>query len=87
MLNGPFAILVGFKGGLMGLNDRIKLRPLVVGLKGDAVFMASEESAITSSVSGLEKIWSPDAGEPIIAKLKPAVAARMFGKSNKTVRV
>ncbi len=86
MLNGPFAILVGFKGGLMGLNDRIKLRPLVVGQKGDAVFMASEESAITGSVEGLDKVWSPDAGEPVIAKLKPLVAARMFGKSNKTVR-
>jgi glutamate synthase domain-containing protein 1 len=30
MLNGPFAILVADKTRLMGLNDRIKLRPLLV---------------------------------------------------------
>ena len=87
MLNGPFAILVGFKGGLMGLSDRIKLRPLVVGQKGDTTYMASEESAIVGVVKELDRIWSPNAGEPVIAKLKPAVSARLFGKSNKTVRV
>jgi len=87
MLNGPFAILVGFKGGLMGLSDRIKLRPLVIGQKGDTTYMASEESAIVGVVKHLDRIWSPNAGEPVIAKLKPAVSARLFGKSNKTVRV
>jgi glutamate synthase domain-containing protein 1 len=29
MLNGPFAIVLGFNGGMVALNDRIKLRPLV----------------------------------------------------------
>ena len=31
---------------MIGINDRIKLRPLVAAKKGDFVYMASEESAI-----------------------------------------
>ena len=30
----------------MALNDRLKLRSMVVGEKGDRVFIASEEAAI-----------------------------------------
>ncbi len=33
MLNGPFAILIGHNGSLLGLSDRIKLRPLVAARK------------------------------------------------------
>jgi len=33
-------------GGLMALNDRLKLRSMVVGEKDDRVFIASEEAAI-----------------------------------------
>ncbi len=31
LITGPFSILVGFDGGLMALNDRLKLRSMVVG--------------------------------------------------------
>ena len=34
MLNGPFAIVLGFNGGMVALNDRIKLRPLVAARQG-----------------------------------------------------
>lgn len=33
LITGPFSILVGFEGGLMALNDRLKLRSMVVGEK------------------------------------------------------
>ena len=46
MLNGPFAIVLGFNGGMVALNDRIKLRPLVAARKGDVLMVASEESAM-----------------------------------------
>ncbi len=69
LLNGPFSILVGFKGGIFGLNDRIKLRPLVAAKKGSTVYMASEESAIRYIVKDLDEVWMPDAGKPVIAKL------------------
>ncbi len=70
-LNGPFAILMGFENGILGLNDRIKLRPLIVGRKDDVVVIASEESAIREIMNEPEDVWAPKAGEPIIVKLNP----------------
>ncbi len=72
-LNGPFAILMGFDNGILGLNDRIKLRPLIVGRKGDIVAIASEESAIREVIKEPEDVWAPKAGEPFIVKLKEDV--------------
>ncbi|MFB3926617.1 MAG: glutamine amidotransferase family protein [Syntrophales bacterium] len=72
LLNGPFAILFAFNGGLVGLNDRIKLRPLVAATRGDTVYMASEESAIREICPDPERVWAPKAGDPVIAKLNPA---------------
>jgi glutamate synthase domain-containing protein 1 len=70
LLNGPFAILVGHRRGLMGLTDRIKLRPLVAGIQGDFVFMASEEAAIHEIAPRLEKVWPLRAGEPLMVELE-----------------
>ncbi len=67
LLNGPFAILVSWNGGLMGLNDRIKLRPFVAAVKDDCVYMASEESAIREVCPKPDRIWAPKAGDPVIA--------------------
>lgn len=69
-LNGPFAILVGNKNGLFGLNDRVKLRPLVVAEEGSRVYMSSEESAIREVCGTLDKIWAPKAGEPVIVEME-----------------
>lgn len=69
MLGGPFAILVSDGRGLMGLNDRMKLRPLVVGEQGDTVYLASEESAIRRVCPGVTRVWTPRAGEPVIVDL------------------
>lgn len=66
LLNGPFSILFGHSGGLVGINDRIKLRPLVAATKGDITYMASEESAIMEICEGPDKVWTPRAGEPVI---------------------
>jgi glutamate synthase domain-containing protein 1 len=69
LLNGPFAILFGHKRGLVGMNDRVKLRPLVAGEKGDYVYMASEESAIWEICPDPDRVWTPRAGEPVIVEL------------------
>ena len=69
LVTGPFSILVGFEGGLMALNDRLKLRSMVVGEKGDDVYIASEECAIREISPSLDKIWAPKGGEPVIVKL------------------
>jgi len=69
LLNGPFSIIVANNDTMMGLNDRIKLRPLVAATKGDNLYIASEESAIREVCSFPNRVWSPKAGEAIIAKL------------------
>jgi glutamate synthase domain-containing protein 1 len=73
VLNGPFAILFAYNGGLVGLNDRVKLRPLVCAKKGDFYYMASEEAAIRTICPDPEKVWAPKAGEPVIVELEKGV--------------
>ena len=43
----------------MALNDRLKLRSMVVGEKGDQVYIASEECAI--------RVVEPDAGTHMVS--------------------
>ena len=54
----------------MALNDRLKLRSLVMGEHNNTVYIASEECAIRSMCSELENIYYPKGGEPIIIKCK-----------------
>ena len=70
LVTGPFSIVLGFEGGLMALNDRLKLRSMVVGEKDDKVFIASEEAAIRTMEPNAQNIWSPAGGEPVIIKVK-----------------
>ena len=69
LITGPFSILVGFEGGLMALNDRLKLRSMVIGEKDDMVYVASEEAAIRVIEGNLNTVWSPKGGEPVIIRL------------------
>ncbi|MBQ8975413.1 MAG: glutamine amidotransferase family protein [Oscillospiraceae bacterium] len=70
LITGPFSIVFGFAGGLMALNDRLKLRSMVAGEKGDRVFIASEEAAIRAMQPDAENIWAPAGGEPVIVHVK-----------------
>ena len=70
LVTGPFSIVLGFDGGLMALNDRLKLRSMVVGEKDDKVFVASEEAAIRTMEPDAEKIWYPAGGEPVIVTVR-----------------
>ncbi|MBO4500790.1 MAG: hypothetical protein J5760_01010 [Clostridia bacterium] len=70
LITGPFSIVLGFDGGLMALNDRLKLRSMVAGEKDDKVFIASEEAAIRVMEPDAEKVFSPAGGEPVIVKVK-----------------
>jgi glutamate synthase domain-containing protein 1 len=69
LITGPFSILVGFDGGLMALNDRLKLRSMVIGERGDRVYVASEESAIRVIEPDLDRVWAPKGGEGFIVTL------------------
>lgn len=70
LVNGPFAFILGYDGGLFGLNDRIKLRPLVAAKKGDVLYIASEESGIREICPQPDRVWMPRAGEPVIGRFK-----------------
>ena len=72
LITGPFSILMGFDGGMMALNDRLKLRSMVIGERGDRVYAASEECAIRAICPELDRLWSPRGGEAAIFTLKGA---------------
>src|SRR5665647_1549100 len=76
MINGPASLLVAAgsgltgvagKGTMVGLTDRIKLRPLVCARKDEYTFMASEESAIKAICKNPDFVWAPRAGKPTVA--------------------
>jgi glutamate synthase domain-containing protein 1 len=71
LMNGPFTIIVAHHGEMIGLTDRIRLRPLTVGVKNDVLYLSSEESAIRLICPDLDRSWIPVGGEPIIGRLKP----------------
>lgn len=69
LVTGPFSILVAYEGGIMALNDRLKLRSMVAAEKGNTVCFASEESAIRAIMPEIDKVWAPAGGEPVIVEL------------------
>lgn len=83
MMNGPFGIIVGTHEGMvfmngdveqgnamLGLTDRIKLRPLIAAEKDDLVFVSSEEAAIRKICPELDRVWMPGAGRMVIARIE-----------------
>lgn len=70
LLNGPFAIVVGHRGGMIGFSDRIKLRPMVAARRDDWLYIASEEAAIREVCPDPQTVWHPDGGEPVIGTLR-----------------
>ncbi len=78
LMNGPFSIIVAHHGEMIGLTDRIKLRPLVAGTNGDYMFMSSEESAIRLVSPNLDKFWYPRGGEPVVGRLRNQQAVEVI---------
>ena len=70
LLNGPFAVIIAHHGEMIGLTDRIRLRPLTVGEKGNMLYLSSEESAIRLIAPELDKAWIPMGGQPVVGRLK-----------------
>ena len=66
LITGPFSIVLGFNGGLMALNDRLKLRSMVVAETENIAYVASEECAIRVMAPDVTNVWSPRGGEPVI---------------------
>ena len=54
----------------MALNDRLKLRSMVVGEKDDKVFIASEEAAVRVMEPDVARVFAPSGGEPVIVTVR-----------------
>ena len=70
LITGPFSIVLGFEGGIMALNDRLKLRSMVVGEMRDRVYIASEEASIRAMDDSAKEIWAPAGGQPVIVRVE-----------------
>ena len=79
LLNGPFAVIIAHQGEMIGLTDRIRLRPLTVGEKGDMLYLSSEESAIRLIAPELDSAWIPMGGQPVVGRLKAGAKSRVAG--------
>ncbi|MBI4216846.1 MAG: glutamine amidotransferase family protein [Chloroflexi bacterium] len=76
LLNGPFTIVVAHRGEMIGLTDRIRLRPLTAATRGDMLYLSSEESAIRLVSPKLDRAWIPMGGEPIVGRLKASLPTK-----------
>ena len=69
LVNGPFSVILGSEEGLLALNDRLKLRALMVGEKGSMVYLASEQASIELVCPDVENVRSIEGGEPFVVQL------------------
>jgi glutamate synthase domain-containing protein 1 len=76
LLNGPFTVIIAHHGEMIGLTDRIRLRPLTVGVKDERLYLSSEESAIRLVCPDLDDAWIPAGGEPIVGSLQNPIQPR-----------
>jgi len=83
LVNGPFAIIFGRHGEMVGLNDRIKLRPLVAARKDSWLFLSSEEAGIRAMCPQPDLVWAPRAGQPVIGRLGSDVVVGEPGQGDR----
>jgi glutamate synthase domain-containing protein 1 len=69
LMNGPFAVIIGQTGKMIGLTDRIRLRPITAATRGNMFFLSSEEASIRLISPELDRVWTPNGGEPVIGEL------------------
>ncbi|MBN1639859.1 MAG: glutamine amidotransferase family protein [Anaerolineae bacterium] len=69
LINGPFTVIVARQGEMIGLTDRIRLRPLVAAARGSRLYLSSEEAPIRLISQELDRVWTPVGGEPVVGRL------------------
>jgi glutamate synthase domain-containing protein 1 len=69
LINGPFTVIIARQNQMIGLSDRIRLRPIVAATCGSRLYISSEEAAIRKISPSLDDVWSPDGGVPIVGGL------------------
>jgi glutamate synthase domain-containing protein 1 len=69
LINGPFTIIVARQGEMIGLTDRIRLRPLTAAVHGNRLYLSSEEAPIRLISRDLDHVWTPVGGAPVVGRL------------------
>jgi glutamate synthase domain-containing protein 1 len=87
LLNGPFTVIIAHQGEMIGLTDRIRLRPLTAGIKNQTLYLSSEESAIRLICPDLDEAWIPMGGDPIIGSLEKPLQSRKSMLAEKVSKV
>jgi glutamate synthase domain-containing protein 1 len=79
LINGPFTIIIARQEEMIGLTDRIRLRPLTAAASGDRLYLSSEEAPIRLVNPELDWVWTPVGGQPVVGRLgeliRPPVGA------------
>ena len=81
LMNGPFSIIVANATQMIGLTDRIRLRPLVAGTSGDIRYISSEEAPIHLIDDHVTDTWTPRGGELIVAELEAPAQSRVAART------
>jgi glutamate synthase domain-containing protein 1 len=69
LVNGPFTVIIARHGEMVGLPDRIRLRPLTAAIGDTRLYLSSEESSIRLVCPQLQRVWTPIGGEPVVGRL------------------
>jgi glutamate synthase domain-containing protein 1 len=70
LMNGPFTVIAAHQGEMIGLTDRIRLRPLTAAVNDNMLYLSSEEASIRLVDDNVSRAWIPRGGEPIIGRLE-----------------
>jgi len=74
LMNGPFTIIIAHENEMIGLTDRIRLRPLTAATRGSVLYLSSEEAAIRLVSPQLDRVWTPLGGEAVVGRVGETAA-------------
>lgn len=75
LMNGPFSIIFANHDLMVGLADRMKLRPFVAARRKNMLLLSSEEAAISKIYQDIDEVYHPKGGEPIVARCDKGFAS------------
>jgi len=70
LMNGPFTVIIANRHMMLGLRDRVELRPLVAATGDDMLYLSSEEAPIRLINPDVERVWVPKGGKPVVGKVR-----------------
>jgi glutamate synthase domain-containing protein 1 len=79
LVNGPFTVIIARHGEMVGLPDRVRLRPLTAAISDTRLYLSSEEASIRLVHPQLQRVWTPIGGEPVVGRLgtSPQVGGKL----------